>query len=94
LRQFTQFGVEIINPKNVKLDYLIELAQRLIKSAVDGYEIITDTDVTRGLDYYVGGKGFEIKCESLGAQKQLCGGGEYKGGIGFAIGIDRLMLLD
>jgi len=30
--------------------------------------------------------------EKLGAQKQVCGGGSYKEGIGFAIGFDRLML--
>ena len=29
---------------------------------------------------------------SLGSQKQICGGGRYKQGIGFAIGFDRLML--
>lgn len=88
-RQFTQLGVEILNPTE---DYAYELqaiAYQLI------CEIRTDikvnTDVTRGLDYYKGGKGFEISCESLGSSKQVCGGGEYEGGIGFAIGIDRLL---
>ena len=37
------------------------------------------------------GKGFEIVCEQLGSSKQICGGGEYDGGVGFAIGIDRLL---
>ena len=36
--------------------------------------------------------GFEISCPQLGAQKQVCGGGRYKQGIGFAIGFDRLEL--
>ena len=36
--------------------------------------------------------GFEISIPSLGAQKQILGGGKYKEGIGFAIGFDRLML--
>jgi histidyl-tRNA synthetase len=54
------------------------------------YEV--NLDVTRGLDYYKEGKGFEIACPELGAAKQICGGGEYDGGAGFAIGLDRLML--
>jgi len=41
----------------------------------------------RGLSYYTG-DGFEIAVETLGAQKQVVGGGTYKQGIGF----DRLML--
>jgi histidyl-tRNA synthetase len=48
--------------------------------------------VKRGLAYYVE-DGFEISCPKLGAQKQVCGGGRYKEGIGFALGIDRLMLV-
>jgi len=54
-------------------------------------DIEVNVDVTRGLDYYKGGKGFEITCQALGSSKQICGGGEYNGGIGFAIGIDRLL---
>ena len=38
--------------------------------------------------------GFEIDCDKLGAQSQVVGGGAYKNGIGFAIGFDRLMLLN
>jgi histidyl-tRNA synthetase len=53
----------------------------------------TNDEVTRGLDYYKNGKGFEIVCEKLGSSKQVCGGGEYDGGVGFAIGVDRLMEL-
>jgi len=34
-----------------------------------------------------------MSCTELGAAKQICGGGEYEGGIGFAIGICRLLLL-
>jgi len=56
---------------------------------IDNY--IINNDVKRGLDYYKDGKGFEITCEKLGSSKQICGGGEYDGGVGFAIGIDRLI---
>ncbi len=57
--------------------------------------------IARGLDYY-SGIVFEIDASVLGAEKQLCGGGEYKlvplfGGketptAGFAIGFDRTIL--
>ena len=104
-RQFTQFGVEIINPTN---EYdLSELAfelidclgqfmwdNKMINTKRDFDKLfVLNLDVTRGLDYYKDGKGFEISCDSLGSSKQLCGGGEYDGGIGFAIGLDRLLTL-
>ena len=95
-REFTQFGVEILNPTH---DYLSEganlqhLAMKLLTNNftvnIDNY--IINNDVKRGLDYYKDGKGFEITCEKLGSSKQICGGGEYDGGVGFAIGIDRLI---
>ena len=62
----------------------------MIETMTINYEV--NLDATRGLDYYKDGKGFEIACLELGAQKQICGGGEYEGGSGFAIGLDRLML--
>lgn len=93
-RQFTQFGLEILNPsgKFRTLDYCIHQALKCVETVTKEYEL--NEDVTRGLDYYKNGKGFEITCDSLGAQKQICGGGEYDGGVGFAIGIDRLLLLN
>lgn len=90
-RQFTQLGVEILNPTKDYQEEMEFLAYRLL------YDFRTDialnTDVTRGLDYYKNGKGFEITCEALGSSKQICGGGSYDGGIGFAIGIDRLLTI-
>jgi len=91
-RQFTQFGVEILNPTKDYSEYLLELAEKLTAVVTDNFE--STTDATRGLDYYTEGKGFEIACPELGAQKQICGGGSYEGGIGFAIGVDRLIILD
>lgn len=98
-RQFTQLGVEVINAEGIV--GLPELAYKLILQAVPEktYEwleenIKVNREVNRGLDYYKEGKGFEITCEELGAQKQVCGGGEYDGGVGFAIGIDRLLLIN
>lgn len=89
-RQFTQFGVEVINPTKDMTDEMLEIATKLIELSTDNYEV--NLDATRGLDYYTGGKGFEIACPELGAQKQICGGGSYEGGVGFALGIDRLIL--
>ena len=91
-RQFTQLGVEIINPTRDYVTSLAYLASKLIMiqtGDINNQKI--NFGVTRGLDYYKGGQGFEIEIDSLGAQKQVCGGGEYEGGVGFAIGIDRLL---
>ncbi|MDD3613565.1 MAG: histidine--tRNA ligase [Caldicoprobacterales bacterium] len=59
--------------------------------------------IVRGLDYYTKTV-FEIISDSLGAQSTVCGGGRYDGlveecggpktpGIGFAIGLERLMMI-
>ncbi len=93
-RQFTQLGVEIINPSNYNFynGVTAGIAMRLIDTVTRNYSF--DLDATRGLDYYKEGKGFEITCDELGSSKQICGGGEYEGGIGFAIGIDRLLNIE
>ncbi len=88
-RQFTQFGVEVINPTKDYTKELQTIATNIIKKYTLNFEL--SLNVKRGLDYYKDGKGFEIDVNSLGTQKQICGGGEYDGGVGFAIGIDRLL---
>lgn len=89
-RQFTQLGVEIINPPTDYKEQLINLATSLIELA--GKENLeVNKHAKRGLDYYNNGQGFEISCPDLGSSKQICGGGSYEGGIGFAIGIDRII---
>jgi histidyl-tRNA synthetase len=101
-RQFTQLGVEILNPSGYLTDdymkYIIEIAEKLLyqnlygKSLREVMELFNvNREVTRGLDYYTEGKGFEITCDTLGSSKQICGGGSYDGGLGFAIGIDRIL---
>lgn len=89
-REFTQFGVEVLNPRTETRPELVSLATRMVAEFTPDY-VVADA-VKRGLAYYVG-DGFEISCPSLGAQKQVCGGGSYKQGCGFALGVDRLMLL-
>lgn len=91
-REFWQFGCEIINPKdNYAKEELIDIASELCKLKTN--DILVDYSVKRGLDYYVE-EGFEIRCKQLGSQEQICGGGSYDSGIGFAIGFDRLMLCE
>ncbi len=103
-RQFTQLGIEIMNASFDYTEAMVLLARQLISSTVtpcntnwynDVYckQLVVNKEATRGLDYYIEGKGFEISYEGLGAQKQICGGGHYDGGAGFAIGIDRVMLI-
>lgn len=89
-REFWQFGCEVINPISELIkEELIEIATKLCNLKTN--DIIIDKSVKRGLNYY-NDKGFEIRCKQLGTQEQICGGGSYKEGIGFAIGFDRLML--
>jgi histidyl-tRNA synthetase len=90
-RQFTQFGVEVLNPSKDYTEEMVEIAKKLTELVTKNYEI--NLDATRGLDYYKGGKGFEISCPELGAAKQICGGGSYEAGVGFAMGVDRLLIL-
>ena len=68
-----------------------------------GIEYTVDPDIVRGLDYYTKTV-FEITSDDLGAQSAVCGGGRYNGlieelggkptpGIGFALGIERIMMI-
>ena len=80
-------------------DYLRQVVSYLSASGVKDVEI--DLGVVRGLDYYTG-MVFEAEAPSLGAEKQICGGGSYTlselfGGekvfsTGFAVGFDRILL--
>lgn len=75
--------------------------QELLKVAGITYEL--DHSLVRGLDYYTK-TAFEIQYAPLGAQSAVCGGGRYDGlvheisgdearpGIGFAMGLERVLL--
>ncbi len=90
-REFTQVGVELLGGRAP--DDAEEVRDVLLgcmgTAGLRGYEY--RPSVKRGLDYYVE-DGFEVECASLGAQKQVVGGGRYDCGIGFAIGVERLLL--
>lgn len=73
---------------------------RLLNAAGIPYEI--DTHIVRGLDYY-SRTVFEFVSENVGTQGTICGGGRYDGlvediggaptpGVGFAFGVERLLL--
>lgn len=68
-----------------------------------GLEFTVDPDIVRGLDYYTKTV-FEFVSGGIGAQGTVCGGGRYDGlieelggshipAVGFAAGIERLILL-
>ncbi len=76
-----------------------------VKAALEGLGIAytVDSSIVRGLDYY-NRTVFEFVSGDIGAQGTVCGGGRYDGlteqlggapcaGIGFAMGLERLMLL-
>jgi len=67
-----------------------------------GIDYILNPRLVRGLDYYTK-TAFEVQYAPLGAQSAVCGGGRYDGlvaecggqptpGIGFAVGIERILL--
>lgn len=76
-----------------------------VKSLLDGLgvEYTVNPDIVRGLDYYTRTV-FEFVSTDIGAQGTICGGGRYDGliselgggevpAIGFAAGIERLLLV-
>lgn len=91
-RQFTQFGVEWLNPKDPfkASEICKQYALSMIEKVTMEYEY--NPLVKRGLAYYTE-DGFEISIPALGAQRQILGGGRYAEGVGFAFGIDRLLLV-
>lgn len=80
-----------------RFEKIVELVKKTFK--IKNFKVTLG--IVRGLDYYTGTV-FEIEVPSLGAEKQICGGGEYQlvslfGGretytSGFAIGFDRVLL--
>ena len=68
-----------------------------------GVEFVINPTIVRGLDYY-NRTVFEFVSNDLGAQSTVCGGGRYDGltgqmggkpmaGLGFGLGMERLMLV-
>lgn len=99
---------EICNAAPHLTDYLGESSRahyQQFKAMLDGLNIdyIENPRLVRGLDYY-NQTVFEWTTDKLGAQATVCGGGRYDGlieelggkpapSIGFAMGVERLLLL-
>ncbi|KAA8698061.1 ATP phosphoribosyltransferase regulatory subunit [Pseudomonas caricapapayae] len=90
-REFTQLGLEILGPSPQQA---LQRSQAICTGFLDslGLDYELNTAVKRGLSYYLNGNGFEVRCSRLGAQQQVVGGGAYREGAGFGIGLERLVL--
>ena len=90
-REFTQLGLEILSPDP---GLALQRSQALCTGFLDtlGLDYALNLAVKRGLSYYLEGNGFEVRCPTLGAQQQVVGGGAYREGAGFGIGLERLVL--
>lgn len=90
------------------LDYICDDCKahfEKVKKLLDvaGVEYKINPNIVRGLDYYTRTV-FEFVSDNIGAQGTVCGGGRYDGliaqlggndvaGIGFAVGIERILML-
>ncbi len=90
------------------LDYLCDECQEAfddVQKNLNSFEIpfTVDSGIVRGLDYYTK-TAFEFVTDSIGAQGTICGGGRYDNlieqlggppipGVGFGLGIERLLLV-
>ena len=100
-------GKEVVQNAPRLIDYLCEDCKAHfedLKSRLDviGIRYEIDPNIVRGLDYYTRTV-FEFVSENVGTQGTICGGGRYDGlvencggaptpGIGFAMGVERLLL--
>ena len=99
---------ELVTDAPMMLDYLCDDCRESfeqVKQNLDGYgiEYTVDPRIVRGLDYYTK-TAFEFVTTDIGAQSTVCGGGRYDHlieelggppipGVGFGLGIERLLLL-
>lgn len=98
---------KIIKEAPTITEYLCEECREHFKGVKSYLELLCvpyklDKKMVRGLDYYTK-TAFEIVVGDIGAQSSICGGGRYDGliqeiggpnipGIGFAIGLERVLL--
>ena len=90
------------------IDYLCDDCKEAFDELQDnlnalGIPFVIDPDIVRGLDYYTK-TAFEFVTTKIGAQGTVCGGGRYDNlieelggppipGVGFGLGIERLLML-
>ena len=99
---------EIVKDSPKILDHLCGECEdhfNMVKKLLDvqGLKYVVNPNLVRGLDYYTR-TAFEVLSDDLGSQKAVAGGGRYDGlakelggddipGIGFAAGLERLVML-
>ena len=99
--------MEILEDAPLLIDYIDDESKNDFKEVKDvltkiGIPYVIDPRLVRGLDYYTKTT-FEIISSSVGSQNALCGGGRYDllveelggsptPGVGFAAGIERILL--
>ena len=99
---------ELVKGAPMMIDYLCDdckEAFEYLKKNLEALDIDFEVDpgIVRGLDYYTK-TAFEIVSDQLGAQSTVCGGGRYDNlveevggpstpGVGFGLGIERLLLV-
>ena len=99
---------KLVQGAPVMLDYLDDDCRNAfekLKELLDIYGIPYEVDpgIVRGLDYYTK-TAFEFVSDKLGSQSTVCGGGRYDHlveelggpatpGVGFGLGIERLLLI-
>lgn len=100
-QQIAQDAPSILNYLGLYSQRHFEQVQQLLSDLGIKYQL--NPRLVRGLDYYTH-TAFEIQSDDLGAQATVCGGGRYDGlvallggpdtpAVGWAIGLERLILL-
>ena len=99
---------KLVQDAPLMIDYLCDDCRKAfedVKAGLDAMKIdyVVDPKIVRGLDYYTK-TAFEFVSNKIGAQGTVCGGGRYDNlveeiggpetpGVGFGLGIERLLLL-
>jgi histidyl-tRNA synthetase len=100
-KQITQDAPSILDYLSPESKQRFEQVQQLLSELGISYQL--NPRLVRGLDYYTH-TAFEIISDDLGAQATVCGGGRYDGlvqelggnstpAVGWAIGLERLIIL-
>ncbi|MCQ4635910.1 histidine--tRNA ligase [Anaerovorax odorimutans] len=98
---------ELVQGAPMMIDFLCDECKDAFEQVQEnltnmGIEFVVDPGIVRGLDYYTK-TAFEFVTNSIGAQGTVCGGGRYDHlieevggppipGVGFGLGIERLLL--
>ncbi len=93
LRQFTVFGVHIMNPINPDRIFrdLTSLCRIMIVEDMGVVDVVSTLNNKMNSDIFIEDKGFTINKNKYGKPNKIASGGKYENGMGFEIGIDRIL---